>query len=174
MTDEPGTPTPAPAEEPAAPAASQEPETPVEPEASEISATIAPVAGTENEGLVAYLKTELAAANQKLTDMTVKEHALQSQVDAMNATHSQMRTIVEDHTNLRKIALGGTRSDLTQLSDEALLQTFNQYNSEFNKLFPVGGRAIPPSSEEMDSGDGAVITPLHNARINSVRVKKTS
>jgi len=174
LTGSPELPTPeapeaAAATEPSAEITSPEvPEAPVEPEAA--SAPAAPA--TVDDGLVSYLKAELASVNQKLVTMSVEQHNLQTQVDVMTASHAHMRTIVEDFANLRKIALGGTRSDLSSLSDEALLQHFNQVNADFGKSFKIGGVAIPPSDEEPESVASTVVMPLHSARIGAVRPSK--
>jgi len=168
----PETPETPPAPEASAPEVPEVPETPPAPEAS-AEAPVAAALQPADDGLVSYLKAELATANQKLVTMSVEQHNIQAQVDAMNATHAQMRTIVEDFSNLRKIALGGTRSDLSSLSDEALLQHFTQVNAEFGKSFKIGGVAQPPSDAPDEGSMGAVVMPMHAARIGAVRpVKK--
>ena len=120
-------------------------------------------------GLVSFLKAELAAANEKVLQATLESRNLKAQLDSLNATHAQMRSIVIDSANTKRIALGGSAMDMATLSDEAILQTYQQTTAEFSKAFPIGGKLQAPSTEQPKP----VVNSAMQARVNAVRVNKS-
>lgn len=135
------------------------------PEASEVLESTVETAVDDN--LTSYLKEQLASANEKVTQLTIDNRSLQTKLDAMDSTHGQLREIVMQATNVKRIALGGSNMDLASLSDEALLQQYQQVSAEFAKVYPVGGKVKAP-----DTNQDTAFIPAHQARLNAVKASK--
>jgi len=116
-------------------------------------------------GLVTYLKTELASANEKLMQATLEVRTLQTRLDSLTSTHEQMRGIVINATNIKRVALGGSNTDMAAMSDEGLLQAYQAASAEFGKVFPIGGKAELPSVQQP-----ALVTPVNQAAIKAARI----
>jgi signal peptide peptidase SppA len=137
--------------------------TPAAPEGETITADLTV---TATDSLTDYLKTELSVANEKLLQATVDARNLQTQLDAMSATHASMRTIVSDFINVKRIALGGSAADLSAVADDVLVQQYQQTSADFSKTFPIGGRVQPPSVEP----PAALIPSNHQARVKAAKI----
>lgn len=105
---------------------------------------------TVNTEIVDFLKAELTAYQTKLSDSKVELAQLQLKLDSMSNCHSHFRQIVQDVTGIRTAALGHRPLSLESLSDEVLLQEYTNITTSFHESFPVGGRAILPSTQTPD------------------------
>lgn len=97
--------------------------------------------------IVEFLKTELASAQDKLATAKIENAQLQTKFDTMTSCHSQFRQVVQDVAGIRTSALGHRPLSLESLSDEVLLQEYTNITTEFHAAYPVGGKAILPSTE---------------------------
>ncbi len=114
--------------------------------------------GSEGADLASYLKTELAAAQDKVADLTVQNKELNNKIESMSATHNQLKEIAQDFSTTRAVALGRPAMDLSNMSDEATIQHYNAVTEDFHKTFPVGGKCSLPSTEE----PAATVVPSQN------------
>lgn len=120
----------------------------------------------EDASLTTYLKTELASVNEKLLTATMETRNLQAKLDTIMVTHDSMRSIVCDSINNKTFPVSGSRLDLSALPDEALVQQYQHASAEFSKTFPIGGKSLPPSVEQVS----VQIDPAHSARIKASKI----
>jgi hypothetical protein len=91
---------------------------------------------------------------------------LQAKLDAISATHADMRSIVCDATNNKTFPVSGNRLDLSALPDEALVQQYQRASAAFSKTFPIGPQANLPSVEQ----PAVQVDHAHAARIKASKI----
>jgi signal peptide peptidase SppA len=93
----------------------------------------------ESSDLTAFLQTELSTVRESVLVLTLENRELKAKLDSQNVTHEKLRSIACDTINLRHIGLGHRTTDMSTMSDEVLIQSYNQITTEFNAKYPVGG-----------------------------------
>jgi len=116
--------------------------------------------------VVDYLKEELSEAKEKVVELSVENKAMKKDMEAIEANHSQFRKIVEDATNVKNIALNRGSISLEKLSDEVLVQQYQNVTKDFNQTFPVGGQCKAPETEVEN-----IYSNIAQAKLRAVRTK---
>lgn len=120
----------------------------------------------EKGSMAEFFQAELSAATDKIITLSVENKEMKTKLETMDVTHSQLRAIASDAVNLRNLGLGRGRFDLSTVSDEVLLQTYNQVSTEFNKVFPVGGVTEVASTERKEP---VVMTAMQEAAVRAAK-----
>ena len=121
---------------------------------------------TSSSELTEYLRSELSTARKEATELTMANKELQIKLDAVNATHNQFRSIVEEAINVRSIGLNRGKLSMEGMGDEALVQQYRSITEDFNKTFPVGGVCKAPETKQ----EPAAVNVAH---LKAVRTKKS-
>jgi signal peptide peptidase SppA len=106
--------------------------------AAPAAAAPAAVASGESE-IVAFLRTELQAANSKVAEGAVELAAARAQLAAQADTHAALEEIARGATQNMHVALGGAKRDLSAMSGVALVSEHKRLSAEFVEKFKVGG-----------------------------------
>lgn len=86
----------------------------------------------------------------KLTDMSISNAKLSSELEAMTLSCAAMITVVSDSLDRMSIALGGGKVDVSKLTPEALVGMHAEHAARFSAKFPVGGVAAVNVDLEKD------------------------
>lgn len=130
------------------PATEPTPEPTAEPTAAvEPAAPVAaPVSAQPPADVVAFLQSQVAAANETIVGLRVELRQAGDAVTSMKAMHDPMLKIVANSVTTMKVALGLPKTDLSALTAEALLAEHATTSEAFEKAFKAGGvaAAAPP------------------------------
>lgn len=119
-------------------------------------------------GLVQYLEGQLSAKTNEVIALSTKIAGLETELNAMKATHGQMADIVAASINRMQIGLGGSALDLSSLPPETLLQTHSKLSAQFAERFPVGKTTL---AVKEDAGHEAPkVTLMDRARVRAAKV----
>lgn len=152
-----------------APEAPETDEVPVEEPVAQVAEPVAeaPTASAPSD-LTLYLQAELAAKSMQVVELQVELREAQSKLGHMSSLQTQFDEIVRDSATRMHIGMGGSAPDFSMLSGESLLAQFNSTRNKFNAMYPVGGKAALPSTEE---AQGSVVRPASN-KLRAVRISK--
>lgn len=145
--------------------AAQASETPVN-EAGDGSAPApAPAQASQgNSEVVAYLQGQLAEAQGKLVDLTIKFRDLEASAQAAQGAMATMRSIVVASVDRLQVALGQTPGASASLDDAALLAMHTALRADFEKKFKAGGVAAVSSSAAAEAKSEVVDSVLIRRR----------
>jgi len=120
----------------------------------------------EGETVSAYLESQLAKANDKITDLTVETKELSAKIARIDEHLPKMKVIVSEAVNRMMVALGLSRIDLSASTEEALIKQYEATSDQFNKTFKPGGLtgAKTPATDKPK----ATITNIDDAKMRSV------
>lgn len=83
------------------------------------------------------------AVNDSLTErvitLTVENRILNTELATIKASHDQFKVLVAEAVNFKKVALGGTYTDYSQMTDDGLIALHAEATASFTKAFPIGG-----------------------------------
>ena len=123
----------------------------------------------KDDGVLAYVQGQLAAAQAQVVELTVATRALEAQITAMKGTHDKLVAIAAGTLRNMKVALGGAAPDLSALSAEAILADYEATSKTFHDKFKSGGVA---AASDKEVGEAAVkVDPLRMQRIKATGLK---
>jgi signal peptide peptidase SppA len=102
----------------------------------------------DSSDIVNFLTSQLKDKDDALFDAKIKLVEAEAKLASISASHSEFRAIVEQRIGNLQIPMGGVKTDMSSLSDTALLAQHSQLQAAFNAKFPVGGLTIQPKPEE--------------------------
>lgn len=126
---------------------------------------------SNDNGVVDYLKAQLAEVNAGLLESTVQLRTLQASTAEALASQAGLLSIACGAVNKMNIALGGSERDLSGMSAVALLAEHAKVSEDFNKKFKVGGVAVATLDKNAEV-QTVKATALHTARIKAVKEGK--
>ena len=122
--------------------------------------------------VVALLKEQLAAANDKITQNAVELTALKAKVGTMETTHDSLLAIARNSVAKLRIALGGSAGDAESLDAPQAAAEHARLAVEFQKKFKVGPVAATSAASDSHTKQGEkAAPPLHAAKIAATRIK---
>lgn len=137
--------------------------------ATEAATPAATPAKAESE-IVAFLRTELAASNEKLVKANVDLAAAQTEITGLKAVLPALTKIVAQSVSNMKVALGGAATDLSAMSAEALLAEHASTSAAFTSKFKVGQVSASRGQESEGSTTAAAVDPHWLAKVQATRI----
>jgi hypothetical protein len=130
--------------------------------AAPVAAAAAPVAALAAD-------TSLNALVGKVTELSISNAKLTTELDAMTASCVAMIAVVSDSLDRMSIALGGGKVDVSKLTPEALVGLHTEHAAKFAAKFPIGGVAAvnvgaDDASQEAQRGNAEALA-MHAMRV---------
>lgn len=122
---------------------------------------------TEDASVAVYLETQLAKANDTITDLKVENKELKAKQVLTDEVLPKLKTIVSEAINRMHIALGMSRTDLSAMAEVALIKQYEATCEQFNKTFKPGGLTGGAENSESNKPK-AKVTNIDDARCKSV------
>lgn len=117
------------------------------------------------ETVSAYLESQLAKANDKITDLTVENKELKAQNTKLTESLPKLKTIVSEAVGRMMVAMGMAQVDMSAMDEETLIKQYESTSDQFNKTFKPGG--LTSGAKDPDKPK-AKITNIDSARMSSV------
>ena len=136
-----------------------------QPAAEPSAAAPAVEAAAQPDAVVAFLRTELSAANDKVTALTVEKTAMAGELAGLKATHEPLKALALKSLSTMRIALGGHAA--ADMSAESVLTEHAAASKQFEETFKAGGVAAAAPAEKATD---PVRDPHHAARIAATRM----
>jgi len=123
--------------------------------------------GVANTEVLAYLQGQVAAKDTALLAANVENANLKAQLADLQASAGGLKLIAADSLNNMRVALGGSRTDLTAMTATEILAQHETAKTTFQTKFPAGGvaavDAVADTKATREKPDA-----LENARLNAV------
>lgn len=123
----------------------------------------------DSDTLSVYLENQLAKAADKITDLSVENRGLKTQLAKNDVVIPDLKLIAAEAANRMLVALGMSRVDMSEMGAEAIIKQYKTVSEQFNKTFKPHGLTDGKSSTEHKST--AKITKLEEARLAAVGLK---
>lgn len=131
------------------------------------AALAAPAQGTE---MVAFLRDEVARLQSQIVNLTVEARDAKALVESMKAPQDALVGIVRDSVNRMRVALGGSATDLSAMSAEALVAEHTRVATEFKAKFKTGGAAaVAPEPKDESTAKADAADPRAQSRLAAVK-----
>jgi signal peptide peptidase SppA len=130
--------------------------TPVTPEAA------------KDDSVVAFLQAELKAKDAELIKLSAEKLIVEQKLTGIEAVHGELKKVVEASVNHKRIALGGSAMDLSDLPAEVVLQEYAKAEKSFRETYPIGG--VAALAERTEPKEIVTVSPLDQARRRAVKV----
>jgi signal peptide peptidase SppA len=121
---------------------------------------------TNPETVSAYLESQLAKANDKISDLTVENRELKTKATQVDEVMPKLKTIVSEAINRMQVALGMARVDMETMETSALIKQYEATSVTFSETFKPGGLLNQNSGEQTKAR--AKVTNIDEARNASV------
>lgn len=131
----------------------------------------APAAKGDSE-IVAFLKGEIVAKDEKIVAQAGELSTLKAKADGMEATHKGLRAIAETSVGYLRVALGSSGAKVEDMTDASLLAEQASLQKAFETKFKAGGVASVSTGTPEKKGDAAANNPLRKARLEATRPQK--
>lgn len=128
----------------------------------------APEQKSESE-IVAFLRAELSARDEKIVSMTVELNGLKAAAEAGATTHKAFRGIAEMSVSRLRVALGSSGAKVEDMTDAALLSEQASLEDAFNKKFKAGGVASVSTEQKPEKKGESVPSSVRQARLKATR-----
>lgn len=148
------TPAAAPAEAAAA-AAAPAAEAAAAPAAAPAAAT--PSVAAASAEVVTFLQGQITAKDAALLANGVEINGLKAKITDYEASVGGLLAIAADSLNNMRVALGGSRTDLSKLTAAEVLAQHESAKADFEKKFVAGGVAAVDAAQDANKGRGTVV-----------------
>lgn len=128
-------------EEAALSAEAQQPDVPSEDQETEEPEAAIEAAASSGSELTTYLQSEIKTRDSRIETLLVELASEKAQVKTLSAVEEQLKPIAIAACKRMSVALGGAAGKLDGLSTSALVDRYNELETEFNARFKVGQSA---------------------------------
>lgn len=119
--------------------------------------------------LVAYLQSQLSAAQASVVELNVQLVSAKATLEAAQGSNAAMRPLVVASVDRLQIALGQAPGGADKLADAELLGKHATLRDQFEAKFKAGGVAAVSATDDK-SVKTAAASDLHRARVQSTRI----
>jgi signal peptide peptidase SppA len=140
----------------------------VVPEVAVESAAPAAPEVVKEDPVIAYLQADLKAKDAEIIKLASEKLVLEQKLAGFEATHVELKKIVEVSINHKRIALGGSAMDLSDLPAETVLQEYAKVHKTFCETYPIGG--VASIADKLEEAEKVTVSPMDQARRRAVKV----
>lgn len=120
---------------------------------------------TGSTEIVAFLKEQNKELNTQLSERTLELSKSEAKLSELESSTAGLETIVVSTCNRLSIGMGQSNPDHSALTGNSLVAQHNKLDTEFCKLFPIGGIA----STDAEPAEDKNITQIHGNRSQVVK-----
>lgn len=121
--------------------------------------------------LTSYLQNQLAAAQARVTELTMEAAGHKAAADKANQAVASMRPIVEGSVNRLRVAMGQSGTVDPSASVETLVAEQESLRKQFEAKFKAGGVAAVSATDTSDKSSVVQNDPLKQARLAATRAQ---
>jgi signal peptide peptidase SppA len=125
----------------------------------------------DESALVSFLREELKAAQEKLTQGAVDKKGLEDKVATVGATHEALLAIARNSVAKLRIALGGSEGNAQSLNALEVVAEHKSLAENFEKKFKVGPLAASGAAGANSKQGETAVPPLHAAQVAATRIQ---
>ena len=122
---------------------------------------------SDDSAVVTLLKTQLAEATAKVTDLTLENSSLKKEGDSLKVDHEPLREIAVEAISKMQLAMGSSPVNMTHVSASSLVEQYATVQADFQKRFKVGA-----SAKAEDQEDDIVAAPVNEAAVSATTFSK--
>jgi len=123
----------------------------------------------KNSELVSYLNAQVQEKDKAILESAIKLAALESKVSALEASVPGLIQIAAKSVNNMQIALGGSASDFTAATADAVVTEHARVSEQFKSKFKAGGVAAVDASMPTKKSE-PVVDAMAQARLAATRL----